>query len=149
MLFRSRDGNWYVDTNLAGFDLVLKAARRGSGAGEDGGAVPVFVGIDEVNGLVDCFNVEADEDGTEDLFGVALHVWLDVCDDGRSDLRQRHLVQAQMKHGRCGTYPVAISIFLIRRLLATPVKQYRSALLLGASNEILNPLLRLRTNHRT
>ena len=54
---------------------------RGPGAREDGDAVAVFVGVDERDGVVNGVDVEADEDGAEDLFCVAFHVRLDVGDD--------------------------------------------------------------------
>jgi hypothetical protein len=82
-----RDGNGDVDTNLTGLDLVLEAAGCSTRACEDGGAVAVLVGVDHVNGLVDGLDVQADENRAEDLLGVALHVWLDVGDDSRADLR--------------------------------------------------------------
>lgn len=40
------DGNGYIDTDLAGLDLVHEFAGGGAGAREDGGAVAVFVGVD-------------------------------------------------------------------------------------------------------
>ena len=79
-------GNGHVDTNLTGFNLVLEAAGGGTRACEDGSAVAVLIGVDHVNSLVDGLDVQADENRTEDLLGVALHVRLDVGDDGRSDL---------------------------------------------------------------
>jgi len=45
-----RDG--HVDAQLAGFDVLLEARGGGAGAGEDGGAVAVLVGIDQVDGVV-------------------------------------------------------------------------------------------------
>lgn len=66
-----RDGD--VDAYLAGFDFFLEAARGGAGAGEDGDAVAVFVGVDEGDGRVEGWGGEADEDGAEDFLAVAAH----------------------------------------------------------------------------
>ena len=46
---------------------------RGPGAGEDGDAVAVFVGVDEGDGVVEGGCGEADEDGAEYFFAVAAH----------------------------------------------------------------------------
>jgi hypothetical protein len=52
-----RDGDGDVDPQLAGFDLLLEAGGGGAGFGEDGGAVAVFVCVDQVDGFVGCFDV--------------------------------------------------------------------------------------------
>ena len=80
-----RDGDGHVDADLAALDVLLEGLRGGAGLGEDGHAVAVFVGVDEVDGAGEGGDFEGDEDGAEDLFGVALHVWLDACDDGGAD----------------------------------------------------------------
>lgn len=80
------DGDGDVDSNLAGLDLLLEACRGCTGAREDGGAVAVFVCVDEGDGVVEGGDVEADEDGAEDLLLVAGHFGGDVCDDGGADL---------------------------------------------------------------
>lgn len=85
---RQRDGDGHVDADLAGLKFLLEQRRSRAGPGEDGRAVAVGVGVDEVNGLFGGVDIQADEDGAEDLFGVALHVRLDVGDDGWSDLEQ-------------------------------------------------------------
>jgi hypothetical protein len=54
---RQRDGDGDVDPQLAGFDLLLEAGGGGAGFGEDGGAVAVFVCVDQVDGFVGCFDV--------------------------------------------------------------------------------------------
>lgn len=83
-------GQWHgdgdVDAQLAGLDVLLEARGGGAGAGEDGGAVAVFVGVDHVDGVVEGFDVKADQDGSEDLFLVALHVGGNVGDDSGADL---------------------------------------------------------------
>lgn len=81
-----RDGDGDVDTLLAGLDLFLEAGRGRAGAGEDGCAVAVLVCVDQVDGVVEGGDVEADEDGAEDLFGVAFHVGFDVCNHRWADL---------------------------------------------------------------
>jgi hypothetical protein len=73
-----RDGD--VDSNLAGLDLFLEARGGCAGAGEDRGAVAVFVCVDEGG------DGEADEDGAEDFFFVAGHFGGYVCDDCGADL---------------------------------------------------------------
>jgi hypothetical protein len=81
---RHRDGN--VDTQLPDVDVLLEFRGGAAGAGEDGGAVAVGIGVDEMDGGGDGGDVEADEDGAEDLFCVAFHVWLDVGYDCGADL---------------------------------------------------------------
>lgn len=81
-----RYGNGHIDTDLASFDLLLEHASCGTRASEDGGTVSVFVGVDEVDGLVNRIHVQADEHRSKDFLGVALHMRLDVGDDGRPDL---------------------------------------------------------------
>ena len=66
-----RDGDGDVDADLAGLELLLEAGGRRAGGGEDGDAVAVFVGVDQVDGFVEGVDVEADEDGAEDFFLVA------------------------------------------------------------------------------
>ena len=82
------DGNGYVYAHLSGFDFFLEASRGGAAAGKDGDAVAVFVGVDEGDGIVHGGDVDADENGAEDFFGVAAHVGADVGDDCRSELRE-------------------------------------------------------------
>ena len=84
---RQRDWDGDIDADLAGLDVLLEASGGGPRAGEDRGAVAVFVGVYEADGVVEGGHVEADEDGAEDLFGVAFHVGLYVCDEGWTDLR--------------------------------------------------------------
>lgn len=79
---RDRD----IDTQLAGFDLLLESGGCRAGLGEYSGAVAVLVGVDQVDGFVGRFDVEADEDGAEDFFCVAFHVWFHVGDNCWSDL---------------------------------------------------------------
>lgn len=81
-------GNGHVDTQLAGLNVLLEARRGGAGAGEDGGAVAVLVGVDQVDGVVEGFDVQTDEDGSEDLLLVALHVGGNVGDNSGADLFQ-------------------------------------------------------------
>jgi hypothetical protein len=83
---RQGHGDRDVDAQLADIHVLLELGGGGAGAGEDGGAVAVGVGVYEVDGGVDGVDVEADEDGAEDLFGVAFHVRLDVGYYGWTDL---------------------------------------------------------------
>jgi hypothetical protein len=82
--YRHRNG--HVDTDLTGLNLTLEATSSSTRACEDGSAVAVFIGVDQVNGLIDGLDVETHEDRAEDLFCVALHMWLDVRDDGGTNL---------------------------------------------------------------
>ena len=53
-------GDGHVDTKLTGFNVLLEPRRRRAGGGEDGGAVAVFVGVGECDGVVEGVDVEAD-----------------------------------------------------------------------------------------
>lgn len=80
---RHRDRD--VDPDLAALDMLLEGLRGRAGLGEDGDAVAVLVGVDEVDGVGEGLDLEGDEDGAEDLLFVALHVWLDAGDDRGAD----------------------------------------------------------------
>lgn len=81
--------NGHVQSHLAGLDVLLEVVGGGTAPGEDGGAVAVLVGVDEVDGGVECVHGEADEDGAKDFFGVAAHVGFDVRDYGGTDLERK------------------------------------------------------------
>lgn len=53
-------GDGDIDTDLAGFAVLLEAGGGRAGAGEDGGSVAVFILVDEVNGVVEGVDGEAD-----------------------------------------------------------------------------------------
>lgn len=125
-----RYGNGDVDTNLAGLDLALELPCRRPGACEDGCAVTVLIRVDHLDSLIDGLNVQADKYRAEDLLGVALHVRLDVRNDG-------------------GTDPVTVGVLAGRRLLATAVKEDRGTLLLGAGDQVFDALLGLGADDRT
>jgi len=76
----------HIDTNLTGLNVTLEAASSGTGVCEDGSAVAVLVLVDEVYGVLEGGDVDTDEDGTENFFGVALHVRLDVGYESWADL---------------------------------------------------------------
>ena len=88
----SRDGrgstywDWNINTNLTGLNVLGEARCGWAGAGEDRGTVAVFVLVDHVDSIVNGWDVQADKDWSEDLLLVALHVWLDVANDGWADL---------------------------------------------------------------
>ena len=69
---RNRDR--HVDADHADLDAVGEGARRVAVAGEDGGAVAVFVGVDEIGGLLVAAGARNAEDGPEDLGLVDGHV---------------------------------------------------------------------------
>lgn len=77
----------HINTNLTALNLLSKLAGAGAALGEDRNTVAVFVGVDQLDGFVESGYVEADEDGAEDLFFVAGHVFCYVRDDGGTDLR--------------------------------------------------------------
>ena len=78
----NRDWDGDVDTDLSALNVLLERLCGGTGLGEDGYAVAVLVGVDEVDGVGEGGDFQGDEDGAEDLLGVALHVWLDASNDG-------------------------------------------------------------------
>ena len=80
------DGDWNVDADLPGLDFFLELAGRGARRSEDGRAVAVFILVDQLDGFVQAIDVEADEDGAEDLFAVTAHVFRYVGDDCWADL---------------------------------------------------------------
>eukprot|EP01022_Parablepharisma_sp_SALTPOND_P009847 TRINITY_DN14066_c0_g1_i1.p1 TRINITY_DN14066_c0_g1~~TRINITY_DN14066_c0_g1_i1.p1 ORF type:complete len:1308 (-),score=476.92 TRINITY_DN14066_c0_g1_i1:655-4578(-) len=82
---RHRHRDRHVDPDLADVDLVLELARRIAGAGEDGGAVAVGVGIDEGDGVIQGFQFDDAHGRAEDFLGVDIHLRLDAREDGRAD----------------------------------------------------------------
>lgn len=47
-----RDGNRDVDTNLAGLDVLLETRRGRARPRKDSGAIAIFVGINQVDGVI-------------------------------------------------------------------------------------------------
>ncbi|KUI56600.1 hypothetical protein VP1G_10870 [Cytospora mali] len=121
-----RHGNGHVDADLAGLDVAPEGLGRAAGAREDGDAVAVLVGVDQLDGVVQRLHVEAHQRRPEDLLLVALHPRRDVRDDRRA-------------------HPVPVRV--LGRLVAPPVQQYRRALLLRAGDEPLDALLALGRDH--
>src|SRR5256885_13254786 len=62
---RNRHGNRHVDADLAHVDVFLELARRSARLREDGRAVAVGVGVDELDGLVQA--VGRSEEHTSEL----------------------------------------------------------------------------------
>lgn len=81
-----RHGDGDVDTHLARLDVLLEAGGSAAALCEDGNAIAVFVCVDELNGVIYSRDIDADQDRTENLLCVALHVWLYISDDSRADL---------------------------------------------------------------
>lgn len=117
---RHRDGD--VNPDLSALNVLLERLRCRPGLGEDGHAVAVLVGVDEINGVGERLDLERDEHGTEDLLGVALHVWLDARDDSRAD-------------------PVTVGELGVLWLVSPSVEEDGGALLFGAGNQTLDALL--------
>ncbi len=123
-------GNRHINTDLSGLDVLDKARRGGTGAGEDGSTVAILVLVDEVDGVIEGLDVQANEDGPEDLLFVALHVRLNVCDDGRTDLVESALDLLYSIAGWSFAYEVAVGVLL--GLEAATIEQDGGALLLSA-----------------
>lgn len=70
---RERDRDRDVDPNLAHLDLALIPPRRRAGPREDRRAVPVAVGVDDRQRVVERVRLEHEEHGPEDLLAVAPH----------------------------------------------------------------------------
>ena len=118
----------HVDTDLAGLELALEAGGGGTRAGEDSSAITVLVGIDQLDGIINSVDLEADQDRTKDLLAVASHVRLYASDNGWGN-------------------PVTIGV--LGRLVATAIEQDGSALFLSACNQLLDASLALRADDRT
>ncbi|CRK40953.1 hypothetical protein BN1723_015814 [Verticillium longisporum] len=116
-------GDGDIDADLAGLNVAAERLGRGAGAREDGRAVAVFVLVDELNGVIESLDVEAHEDGAENLLGVALHLGRHVGDDGGGD-------------------PVAVGV--LGRRVTTAVEEDGGALVLGALDERLDAGLAVR-----
>lgn len=76
----------HINTNLTRLDFLVELARARTALREDGNTVTVFVSVDQLNRVVKCGDVEADEDGSEDLLFVAGHVFRHVGDERWADL---------------------------------------------------------------
>lgn len=81
-----RNRNGHVDTKLTSLAFLLELGGGRARAGEDGSTVAVFVSVDHVDGVIKGLNVEAHENGTEDLLLVALHIGGDIGDDRWANL---------------------------------------------------------------
>lgn len=121
-----RHGDGHVDTDLAGLDPPAEGLGCGAGAGEDGDTVAILVRVDEVDGLVERVDVEADQDGAEDLLPVAAHGGGHVGDDGGGD-------------------PVAVGVLLGGE--AAAVEEDLGAFFFGRGDEGLDALLGVRGDH--
>lgn len=76
----------HVDSNLTGFNVALEASSSRARGCKDGNTVSVFVRVDEVDRFFECINVEADQDGAEDLLLVARHVLCYIGNESWPDL---------------------------------------------------------------
>src|SRR3954471_10649481 len=65
-----RNGQRHVDTDHADGDGALELPGGGAGGGEDGGAVAVGVGVDQLDAIFQGVDADDDEDGSEDFLGV-------------------------------------------------------------------------------
>lgn len=71
---------------MTGFNISLEPSSSATIAREYSNAVAVLVCVYELDGIVEGGDIDADEDGAEDFFGVAAHVGFDVCDYCGTDL---------------------------------------------------------------
>src|SRR5918993_2897230 len=78
-------GNRHVDADHADLHATGELAGRAAVRGEDGRAVPVGVGVDQVDGVVDGVRAQHREDRTEDLLPVDRHVLLHLVDQRRAE----------------------------------------------------------------
>ena len=79
---REGDRNREIDADLPGLDLGLEFAGDAAVLGEDGGAVAPWVGVGQVDSVLEVFSPDDDHGGSEDLLVVASHAWSDVVDHG-------------------------------------------------------------------
>mmetsp|Transcript_29542 Transcript_29542/g.84217 ORF Transcript_29542/g.84217 Transcript_29542/m.84217 type:complete len:503 (-) Transcript_29542:51-1559(-) len=80
---RQRHGDGHVHAHLPSLDLVDEFPCGAAAAREDGSAVAVRVGVDELNGLVEAVGLDAAQDGPEDFLVVDLHTGLHLAEDRR------------------------------------------------------------------
>ena len=62
-----RHRNWYVDADLADFNLSLELASSCARVCEDCGTIPVRILVDDSECIVKCVCLDDDEDWAEDL----------------------------------------------------------------------------------
>ncbi len=117
---RKWDGNWYIDAYLPAFNFILEFISCWAWSSEDGTSVTPCVIVDEVNGLLEGVYSHTNENWTENLFFVNSHIRSDIIDNSWS-------------------YKVTLRIFGMN--VFTTVKYHLSALFLGCSDQIHNPLL--------
>lgn len=117
-------GEWYgdgnIDTDLSHVHFLGEFSCRGSGVGEDGGAVAVSVTVDQLRSFVHRVGVQNNENGSEDLFTVALHSFGDVRKDCWAD---------------------EITVFVPRHGDATTINNTVGSLVDSALNESFNSFL--------
>ncbi|RUS19249.1 hypothetical protein BC937DRAFT_87767 [Endogone sp. FLAS-F59071] len=77
-----RYGNGHVDAHLANVNLGFEPAGRGARGSKDGSAVAVRITVYQGDGVVERIGVERHKDGGKDFLLVAVHVGLDISENG-------------------------------------------------------------------
>mmetsp|Transcript_60668 Transcript_60668/g.161212 ORF Transcript_60668/g.161212 Transcript_60668/m.161212 type:complete len:200 (-) Transcript_60668:852-1451(-) len=78
---RQGHGDRDVDADLSTVHVVLELSRHSAARREDGGAVAVRIGIDDLDGLLKSVCLQDHEGWTKDFLLVAVHACLHVRDD--------------------------------------------------------------------
>ncbi|MNR13609.1 hypothetical protein D3C85_1300200 [compost metagenome] len=108
---RDRYRDRHVDADLADVDLFLEVTRGSAGAGEQGGAVAVRVGVDDLDRLVEVGGVHDAQHRAEDFFAVHRHLRRDAGENGRADevavLVARHARVAPIQFKLCTFFDAA------------------------------------------
>ena len=108
---------------MSDIDFINKLSGVSAVGGEDGRAVAVRIRINQINGIVKRIGGQNDENRSEDLLLVALHVRLHVGDYGRSneiallEAFNNQIGAIQYDFGalaRCVLYDVLYSLFGLR-----------------------------------
>ena len=138
------NGDRGVDSNLAGLNVTLEPGCGSSAIGEDSNPVTIFVGVDKVNGVLECVDIHAHKDRAEDFLGITLHMRLDVGNDCWGNLG---LVSGVWGWLGLITHEISVGVFL--RLVPSAIQEQCGAVINSALDKALDSLLRVLRNDRS
>lgn len=123
---------------MAGLNVTLEPSCGSSAIGEDSNPVTIFIGVDKVNGVLECVGIHAHENRAEDFLRVTLHVGLDIGNDCWGNLG---LVSGVWGWLNLITYEISVGVFL--RLVPSAIQEQCGAIINSTLDKALDSLLRV------